>query len=186
MGSLGKRLIGAAVGLILFIAIMELRSHLGLSEGTNETTKVSEQDVSTYLQVMRATAARVKNPTASDIATVDAFSRIPNARTAKANELSDNQKDTIFRTIQLTSQLDEIVAEEQNVAGYTKAKDAVENILTAPTDDTPPSAAGGLTDTEKKAISSRGAKALAPYAEEIRSLQIEIYNNPLRKTVRGS
>jgi len=185
MGSIGKKVIGAAVGLILFIAIMGLRSHLGLSGDTNETAKISEQDVSTYLQVMRATAARVKNPTADDIATVDAFNHIPNARTAKANELSDDQKDTIFRTIQLTSQLDEIVAEEQNVGGYTKAKEAVESILAAPGDDSPLPAAGGLTDAEKKAVSSRAAKALAPYAEEIRSLQIEIYNNPLRKTVRS-
>lgn len=85
----------------------------------------------------------------------------------------------------MTSQLDTVVAEEQNIKSYGDAKEAVENILPAPDDENPPSAGGGLTESEKKVLGSRGAKALAPYAEEIRSLQIEIYNNPLRKTVKG-
>jgi len=186
MGRLGKRLIGIAVGVVLFIVIQEMRSHRGSSGETGETTKVTDKDVNTYLQIMRATAARVKNPLPDDLATVDAFSRIPNVHTAQSSELTEDQKNTIFRAIRLTSQLDDIVAEEQNVASYSNAKEAVESILPAPDEENPPQAGGGLTASEKKALSSGGAKALAPYGEEIRALQIEIYNNPLRKTVKGN
>jgi hypothetical protein len=186
MGTVGKKVIGAVVGVLLFIAIMEVRDHLGGSGDTSETTKISEKDVSTYLQVMRASADRVKNPTAEDRATIDAFNQIPNVHTAKANELSEDQKNTIFRAIELTGQLDEVVASEQNITGYKSAKEAVESVLPAPDVEAPPLASGGLTDSEKKALSSRNARALSPYAQEIRSLQIEIYNSPLRKAVKGS
>lgn len=95
MGSLGKRVAGAIVGVILFIAVMEIRGHLGPSADSGETLKVADIDVNTYLQVMRATAARVKNPTPDDLATIDAFTRIPNVHTAQSKDLTEEQKDTV-------------------------------------------------------------------------------------------
>jgi hypothetical protein len=186
MGSLGKRAIGAIIGVALFIGIQEVRSRLHVS-GSSDGPKVTEEDVNAYLEVMRATAERVKNPMPNDLATIDAFSRIPNARTAQADQLSDDQKDTIMRAIRLTGALDEIVAEQRHVdmGRYRDAKDAIESILPPPDDDHP-GASAELTEPEKKALDSTRAKALAPDAQEIRELQTTIFNNPLRKTVKGS
>ncbi len=187
MGTLGKRVIGAIVGVALFIGIQEVRSRFSFLGSSNDGPKITEEDVNAYLEVLRATAERAKNPMPNDLTTMDAFSRIPNARTAQANQLSDDQKDTILRAIRLTGALDEVVAEERHVdlGRYRNAKDTIETILPPPGDDNP-QVTTELTDGEKKALDSRKAKALAPYTHEIRELQVSIYNSPLRKAVKGS
>ncbi len=187
MNTLGKRVIGAIVGVALFIGYQEVRSRFSFLGSSNDGPKVTEEDVNAYLEVMRAAAERAKNPMPDDLTTIDAFSRIPNARTAQANQLSDDQKDTIMRVIRLTGALDEVVAEERHVDifRYHHAKEAIETILPPPGDDNP-QVTTELTDGEKKALDSRKAKVLAPHAQEIRKLQVTIYNSPLRKTVKGN
>ncbi len=185
MERLGKKVIGVIIGVLLFILIQTVRSHLGI-RGEDTREKVTQADADLYLQVMRATAARVKNPTAEDQATMDAFTRIKNVRTASASDLSADEKNTIQEAIMLTSRLDEIVAKDMKVdqARYEHAKEVVEAFLPPPEEDHP-SVSTDLTEAEKKGLESKG-KVLAPYALEIKDLYTTIANNPYKQTAKGS
>ncbi len=185
MERLGKKAIGVIIGVLLFILIQTVRGHLGFKE-EDHREKVTQADVDLYLQVMRATAERVKNPTPDDLTTIDAFSRVPNVHAASARDLTDDQKNTIMQAITLTSRLDEVVAKDLNVDAerYEHAKNLVEAILTPPDEDHP-NVSTELTDFEKQGLKSKG-KALEPYAQEIKGIYSTIANSPLRHTVKGS
>src|SRR5712692_7111085 len=128
------------------------------------------------MQVMRATADRVKNPTPEDLRTMDDFGRIKNVRTASANELTGAEKDTIMKALRLTSTLDEMVARDIGVdqGRYERVKDAVSSALPPPEEDQP-EVSPELTPAEKKALESRG-KTIGSYAGEIKQLYATIYN----------
>jgi hypothetical protein len=138
------------------------------------------------MRVQRATADRVKNPAPEDLRIMDDFSRIKNARTASANQLSDAEKETIMKAIEITSNLDKIVAHDMHVdeERYGHVKDVVESALATPEDENT-ELSPELTPAEKKALETKGT-AIASYASEIKQLYAAIWNNPLRKTVKGS
>jgi hypothetical protein len=184
MGNLGKRVIGIMIGVLLFIGIETVRDRWGVSESRHEDN-VTQEDADLYMQVMRATAERVKNPTPEDLRTMDDFGRIKNVRTASANELTGAEKDTIMKALRLTSSLDEMVARDIGVdqGRYERVKDAVSSALPPPEEDQP-EVSPELTSAEKKALESRG-KTIGSYAGEIKQLYATIYNNPFRKTVNG-
>jgi hypothetical protein len=185
MNPLIKKVLGIVLGLLLFIAIMEIKSWIGGRSSGHHPPPITQEDADLYMSVMRQTAARVKNPPPEDIAVVDAFNRIPNARTAAADQLTDEQRKTIMDALRITETLDGVVAEEMQVdqSRYERAKEAVEEIFPPPSQEHPP-ASNGPTETRRKALDSY-AKVLAPHADEFLKIQEEIYNNPLRKTVKG-
>lgn len=184
MGSLGKRLVGIVIGVILFIGIEEVRSRFGSSETSHEE-KVTQADADLYLQVMRVAADRVNNPTPEDLRVMDDFSRIKNVRTASANELSDSDKQTIWKALELTSNLDKTVAHDMQVDEnrYERVRDRVNSVL-APEDDHA-EVIPQLTSAEKKALAAKG-EALGSSAQEIKQLYATVYNNPFKKTVNGN
>jgi hypothetical protein len=182
MGNLGKRLIGIVVGVVLFIGIEEVRSRFRSPEASHQE-KVTQEDADLYMQVLRATADRVKNPTSEDLRIIDDFSRIKNVGTATANDLTDAEKTTIWNTLEITRDLDKVVANDLHVdkERYENVKDKVELSLSLPQDEAG-EVSPELTPAEKKALESKG-EPIGSYAGEIKQLYATIYNNPLRKTV---
>ena len=182
MGSLGKRLIGIVVGVVLFIGIEQVRSRFGSSEAGHQE-KVTQEDADLYMQVMRATADRAKNPTSEDLRIIDDFSRIKNVGTAAANDLTAAEKTTIWNALEITSNLDKVVANDLHVdkERYENVKDRVESALSLPQDEAG-EVSPALTPAEKKALESKG-EPIGFYAGEIKQLYAAIYNSPLRKAV---
>jgi hypothetical protein len=146
---------------------------------------LTESDVALYLQVMRAAAARVQNPTAEDKATL-AQARQIMADAAAGRVPSSSDARTLERASQIGTQMDEIVAEEQHIdaATYLGIALAVEAVVPDPqlaTIEKKPIEVSGAprTPLERRIAEANTANRifLAPYHDEIGRL-LTIVRNP--------
>ena len=146
---------------------------------------LTESDVALYLQVMRAAAARVQNPTADDKAAL-AQAREIMAAAAAGRVPSSQDARTLERASQIGTEMDEIVAEEQHIdaATYLGIALAVEAVVPDPqratTEKKPLEAPGPpRTPLERRIADANAANRifLAPYREEIERL-LMIVRNP--------
>jgi hypothetical protein len=146
---------------------------------------LTESDVALYLQVMRAAAARVKNPTAEDKATL-AQARQIMAAAAAGHVPSSSDARTLERASQIGTEMDEIVADEQHIdpATYLGIALAVEAVIPDPqivATEKIPVAPPALprTPLERRIAQANAANRifLAPHQEEIKRL-LTIVRNP--------
>jgi hypothetical protein len=146
---------------------------------------LTESDVALYLQVMRAAAARVKNPTAEDKATL-AQARQIMAAAAAGHVPSSSDARTLERASQIGTEMDEIVADEQHIdpATYLGIALAVEAVIPDPqivATEKIPVAPPALprTPLERRIAQANAANRifLAPHQEEIERL-LTIVRNP--------
>jgi hypothetical protein len=146
---------------------------------------LTESDVALYLQVMRAAAARVQNPTAEDKATLAEAHEIM-AAAAAGHVPSSSDARTLERASQIGTEMDEIVADEQHIdpATYLGIALAVEAVIPDPqivATEKIPVAPPALprTPLERRIAQANAANRifLAPHQEEIKRL-LTIVRNP--------
>jgi hypothetical protein len=146
---------------------------------------LTASDVALYLQVMRAAATRVQNPTAEDKSTL-AQARQIMADAAAGRVPSSSDARTLERASQIGTQMDEIVAEEQHIdaATYLGIALAVEAVVPDPQlaaiEKKPIEASGApRTPLERRIAEANAANRifLAPYRNEIERL-LTIVRNP--------
>jgi hypothetical protein len=146
---------------------------------------LTESDVALYLQVMRAAAARVKNPTAEDKTTLAEAHEIM-AAAAAGHVPSSSDARTLERASQIGTEMDEIVADEQHIdpATYLGIALAVEAVIPDPqivATEKIPVAPPALprTPLERRIAQANAANRifLAPHQEEIKRL-LTIVRNP--------
>jgi hypothetical protein len=191
MEKVGCSLIQLMIGISLICGIEAIRRRLGpmhaaetvRSTHAPDTTGVTQADVDLYLEVMRATAERARNPTPEDLATVAAFKRIRSAPSPPTTELTTEEKQVVQRAFLLTTVLDDVVAREKHVDSdrYRRAKAVVESVLPVP-DEHRREVLGIVTPEEWQALKSKGAH-LAPWAREVRELQSVIRSNTLSQSL---
>jgi hypothetical protein len=141
-------------------------------------------DVAMYLSVMRAAAARVQNPSAADKATLAQAQQIMKAAGAGRVPSSDDAR-TLERASQIGTEMDQIVAEEQNIdaASYLGVALAIEAVVPAPqaATDNKSFAAPSVPTTplERRIAEANNANRifLVPYRDEIVKL-LAIVRNP--------
>jgi hypothetical protein len=146
---------------------------------------LTESDVALYLQVMRAAAARVQNPTAEDEATLAEAHEIM-AAAAAGHVPSSSDARTLERASQIGTEMDELVADEQHIdpATYLGIALAVEAVIPDPqiaaTEKIPLAPpAPPRTPLERRIAQANAANRifLAPHQEEIERL-LTIVRNP--------
>jgi hypothetical protein len=190
MEKVGSSVIQLMIGVSLIFGIEAIRRRLGPMHAAEtvrparapETPRLTQANVELYLGVMRATAARARNPAPDDLTTMAAFKRIRNSSPSPDALLRPDEKQIVQRALLLINALDEVVAQERHIdkERYRSAKAAVESVLPA-ADPYGRKPSGVVTPAEWEALKSKGP-ALAPWAREVRELQSAIGSNPLRQS----
>lgn len=139
---------------------------------------LTQSDVQMYLNVMRAAATRVQNPTAEDKATLAQAQQIMAAADAGRVPNSEDAR-TLERASQIGTEMDQIVAEEQHIdaATYLGIALAVEAVVPdaqlAATDKValePDAAPRTPLERRIAAVNAANQTFLAPYRDEIERL----------------
>jgi len=148
---------------------------------------LTSEDVELYLKVMRAAAARVKNPTPADQAAIEGASKILADSAAGRVPTQDDVK-TLARANLVALSMDQIVADEMNIDAkkYRGIAEAVEFAVPNPAlavtsaRGMPPVPDHPPTPLQDRLSSAKTAneKFLAPYRTEIQKL-LPIVRNPL-------
>lgn len=145
---------------------------------------LTASDVELYLNVMRAAAARVQNPTADDKATL-AQAREIIAAAAAGHVPSSSDARTLERASEIGTQMDQIVSEEQHIdpdtyLGIALAVEAVvpDPQLVAGEKKSSEASAPPRTPLERRIAEAGAANRsfLAPYRDEIERLLIIVRN----------
>jgi hypothetical protein len=148
---------------------------------------LTSDDVELYLEVMRAAAQRVKNPTSADKAAIEGASRIL-AGSASGRVPTQDDVKTLATANLVALAMDQIVADEMKIDAktYRGIAEAVESAVPNPalavtsTKEMPAAPDHAPTPLQERLSSAKtvNEKFLAPNREEIQKL-ILVVRNPL-------